>query len=96
MSGGGGGRKSAICVPRKGESRVLSAGIIDFERTKDELLLVEDGGLWRERIVGIIGEWRARMVKHWIGWEMIMGLRDKSHSSESGRGIWKGREETII
>jgi len=64
MRGGGGGRESAVCVPRKGERRVMSAAIIDFERTKDELLLVEDGRLWRERVVGIVWEGRARMVKH--------------------------------
>jgi hypothetical protein len=70
--------------------------VIDFERTKDELLLVKDGRLWRERIVGIVREGRATMVQHgrWIGWELSM--RDGWHAIESKRGIGKGREELII
>jgi|SRR6266404_704456 len=110
MGGGGGGWESAVCVPRKGECKVMPAGVIDFDRTKDELLLVKDGRVWRERFVGIVWEGRGRMIKHGgrgSMWEMVVvvvvimilavkTVKTRLHAKEGGRGIRKGRERTII
>lgn len=75
----------------------MPAAIVHLERTKDELLLVKDGRLWGERVSGIVGEWRAGMVKHeggWLGWDMITVT--EVHTRESERDMRKWREKTVI
>jgi hypothetical protein len=54
--------KGASRIPWEGERGIVSATVVHVEWTEEELLGIENGGLWGEGLVGVIST--GRMIKH--------------------------------